>query len=119
MRYKRDLAYLETHSRLEKLYPNYTYLPLTTREADTINNKVYIQQLIRSGMLDEVLGHEPTPERSQFFLCGNPLMIGFPEWEDNTPTFPEELGVCQVLTERGFTVDHRGVEGNVHYEEYW
>ena len=119
VRYKRDLAYLETHRRLEKLYPNYTYLPLTTREADTINNKVYIQQLIGSGMLDEVLGHEPTPERSQFFLCGNPLMIGFPEWEDNTPTFPEELGVCQILTERGFTVDHRGVEGNVHYEEYW
>ena len=42
-----------------------------------------------------------------------------PEWEDDTPTFPETVGVCQILFERGFTIDHRGVEGNVHYEEYW
>ena len=119
VRYERDLAYLETHRRLEKLYPNYRYFALTTREADTINNKVYIQDMITNGMLDEVLGHEPTPEKSQFFLCGNPAMIGFPEWDGDTPTFPESVGVCQILTEKGFTVDHRGVDGNVHYEEYW
>ncbi|MDH3606188.1 MAG: hypothetical protein OER12_04250 [Acidimicrobiia bacterium] len=119
VRYERDLAYLETHRRLEKLYPNYRYFALTTREADTINNKVYIQDMITNGMLDEVLGHEPTHEKSQFFLCGNPLMIGIPEWADDKPTFPETLGVCQILHEKGFTIDHRGVDGNVHYEEYW
>ena len=119
VRYERDLAYLETHRRLEKLYPNYSYFPITTREADTINNKVYIQDVITSGMLDETLGHEPHPDKSQFFLCGNPLMIGIPEWEGDTPSFPDPLGVCQILTEKGFTVDHRGVDGNVHYEEYW
>jgi ferredoxin--NADP+ reductase len=119
VRYKRDLAYLETHRRMEKLYSNYSYFPLTTREADTINNKVYIQDMITNGMLADVLGHEPTPGQTQFFLCGNPAMIGIPEWADDTPTFPETVGVCQILYERGFTIDHRGVEGNVHYEEYW
>ncbi len=119
VRYQRDLAYLETHRRLEELYPNYSYFALTTREADTINNKVYIQDMITNGMLSEVLGHEPNPEQTQFFLCGNPLMIGFPEWDGDTPTFPEPRGVCEILTELGFTVDHKGVVGNVHYEEYW
>jgi ferredoxin--NADP+ reductase len=119
VRYQRDLAYLETHRRLEKLYPNYSYFALTTREADTINNKVYIQDMITNGMLAEVLGHEPNPQQTQFFLCGNPLMIGIPEWDGETPTFPEPRGVCEILTEMGFTVDHKGVDGNVHYEEYW
>ncbi len=119
VRYQRDLAYYETHRRLEQLYENYTYIPLTTREPETINNKVYIQDLITSGALAEALGHEPTPERSHFFMCGNPLMIGIPERDGENLTFPDTAGVCQILYERGFTIEHRGVAGNVHYEEYW
>ena len=120
VRYQRDLAYLTTHRRLEDLYPNYSYFALTTREADTINNKVYIQDMITNGMLEEVLGHLPNPEQTQFFLCGNPLMIGLPEeWSDGDPEWPEPRGVLEILTGMGFTVDRRGVEGNVHYEEYW
>ncbi len=119
VRYQRDLAYLEVQRRMENLFPNYSYFPLTTREADTINNKVYIQDMITNGMLADVLGHEPNPGQTQFFLCGNPAMIGIPEWEDDKPTFPETTGVCQILYEREFTIDHRGVDGDVHYEEYW
>ncbi len=119
VRYWEDLAYLSTHRRLEELYPNYTYLPLTTREPETINNKIYIQDLITNGMLDEALGHEPTPERTHFFLCGNPLMIGIPEREGDSLVFPESLGVCEILATRGFVIEERGIEGNVHYEEYW
>lgn len=119
VRYERDLAYLATHRRLEELYGNYRYIPLTTREADTINNKVYIQDMIQNGMLAEALGHEPDPESTHVFLCGNPAMIGIPEWNDDLPTFPEVRGVCEILHNRGFTIDHRGTPGNVHYEEYW
>jgi hypothetical protein len=46
-------------------------------------------------------------------------MIGLPEWSGHTPTFPEVEGVVEILHKRGFTIDHRGVIGNVHYEEYW
>ena len=120
VRYERDLAYLSTHRRLEEMFPNYRYIGLTTREADTIDNKVYIQDLITRGMLADALGHEPTPERSEFFLCGNPLMIGLPvEGDDGERTWPESRGVCEILTGLGFTIDRRGVEGNVHFEEYW
>src|SRR5262245_12126771 len=34
VRYRRDLAYLPTHEELMRHYPRYTYLPLTTREAE-------------------------------------------------------------------------------------
>jgi len=47
-------------------------------------------------------------------------MIGLPEeWSDGDPEWPEPRGVLEILTGMGFTVDRRGVEGNVHYEEYW
>jgi hypothetical protein len=46
-------------------------------------------------------------------------MIGIPDWEGDTPIFPEPEGVCELLHERGFTIDHLKTKGNVHYEEYW
>jgi len=49
VRYRRDLAYLPVHEELMRRYPSYTFLSLTTREADTVQNKVYIQDLITSG----------------------------------------------------------------------
>ena len=46
-------------------------------------------------------------------------MIGLPRWSDDAMVFPDTLGVCQQLHEKGFTIDHRKERGNVHYEEYW
>ena len=119
VRYKRDLAYLDIQRTLEERYENYTYLPMTTREPENEGNKIYTQEMIKSGMLEETLGHSLDPDNTHFYLCGNPAMIGLPEWDGDRPEFPEREGVAEVLTARGFTVDHRGVQGNVHYEEYW
>jgi ferredoxin/flavodoxin---NADP+ reductase len=119
VRYRRDLGYLDAHREVERRFPTYTYVPLTTREPENEGNKVYIQDLITSGALEEALGRPLDPERTHVFLCGNPAMIGLPEWEDDEPMWPEPVGAAQVLVERGFTLDRRGVDGNVHYEEYW
>ncbi len=120
VRYWRDLAYLDRHQVVQDRWPNYTYLPLTTREPENEGNKVYIQDLILSGRLEEELGKPLEPGSTHVFLCGNPAMIGLPKWgEDGSMEFPETLGVCQILSERGFTIDHLKVKGNVHYEEYW
>ena len=59
-------------------YPNYTYLPLTTRE-NPGQSKVYIQDLIQSGELEERLGQKLDPDKTHVFLCGNPKMIGLAE----------------------------------------
>lgn len=121
VRYRQDLGYTRENAIVEDRYANFSYLALTTREPENEGRKVYIQDLIVSGGLEEELGHPLDPETTHVFLCGNPSMIGIPEWDEETdePAFPDTLGVCQILHERGFTIDRRKHPGNVHYEEYW
>src|SRR5207249_1033029 len=78
VRYRKDLGYLPLQQELMSRYPNYTYVSLTTREAETVKNKVYIQDMIDSGLLEEYLGQQLDPSRTHVFLCGNPKMIGVP-----------------------------------------
>jgi ferredoxin--NADP+ reductase len=123
VRYRRDLAYLSTHEALMKKYPNYVYLPLTTRETETINQKVYIQDLLSSGEMERRLGVPLDPATTNVFLCGNPKMIGVPEKDRQSGqrVYPKPLGVIEILEQRGFKVDQPNikVKGNIHYEEYW
>jgi ferredoxin--NADP+ reductase len=119
VRYKADLAYTREHAVLVDRYPKYRYVTITTREPENEEKKVYIQDLIASGRIEEELGAPLDPAGTHVFLCGNPAMIGLPKWTDDGLVFPETLGVCQQLHERGFVIDHRKERGNVHYEEYW
>jgi len=122
VRYRRDLAYLATHDELMRRYPRYTYLGLTTREAETVQNKVYIQDLITSGQLEERLGQALDPSRTHVFLCGNPKMIGVPVKDKGSGqlVYPQPPGVIELLEKRGFKADQGSkVRGNVHFEEYW
>jgi ferredoxin--NADP+ reductase len=123
VRYRRDLAYLALHEELMRRYPGYTYLSLTTREADTVKHKVYIQDLITSGQLEERLGLPLDPAKTHVFLCGNPKMIGVPvkDRETGQRTYPEPLGVIEILEGRGFQCDQPAakLKGNIHFEEYW
>jgi ferredoxin--NADP+ reductase len=70
-------------------------------------------------MLEEELSLTLDPSRVHFFLCGNPAMIGLPEWDGDRPNYPATRGVAEILVERGFTLDHLRTAGNIHYEEYW
>ncbi len=121
VRYRDDLAYTEEHEVLTGRYPNYKYVTLTTREPENEGNKVYIQDYIENGQLEETLGAPLDPANTHVFMCGNPAMIGPPKWDEDTgePTFPGVRGVAEIMHERGFNIDHRKERGNVHYEEYW
>jgi ferredoxin/flavodoxin---NADP+ reductase len=123
VRYRKDLGYLALHTELMRRYPRYTYLPLTTREAESKDHKVYIQDLITSGQLEERLGQALDPRRTHVFLCGNPKMIGVPEKEHATGerVYPQPPGVIEILEKRGFRTDmpSQKIKGNLHYEEYW
>jgi len=123
VRYRRDLAYLPTHEELMRRHPNYTFLSLTTREADTVKHKVYIQDLITSGQLEEQLGQPLDPARTHVYLCGNPKMIGVPAKDKATGqrVYPQPLGVVEILEKRGFQADQpqAKIKGNIHFEEYW
>ncbi|MCC6420794.1 MAG: ferredoxin--NADP reductase [Gemmataceae bacterium] len=123
VRYRRDLAYVDIHQELMRRYPNYTYLSLTTREADTVGHKVYIQDLITSGQLEERLGVPLDPAQTHVYLCGNPKMIGVPSKDRETGQLvhPKPTGVVELLAQRGFQIDlpAQKVKGNIHFEEYW
>jgi ferredoxin--NADP+ reductase len=123
VRYRRDLGYLNIHDELMRQYPNYQYVALTTRETDTIHRKVYIQDLITTGQLEQMLGHALDPGRMHVYLCGNPKMIGKPEKDRATGelVYPQPVGVVELLERRGFHLDQPAVKkvGNIHVEEYW
>ena len=121
VRFRKDLAYPQEQETVQTRFPNYKYVAITTREPENESNKVYIQDLVASGRVEEELGATLDPANTHVFLCGNPAMIGLPIWDDDAGTmeFPDVVGVCQLLHERGFTIDHRKERGNVHYEEYW
>ncbi len=120
VRHRRDLGYLAEHRRLEAEYPNYHYFPLVTRDpSDGVRR--YIQDVIAEDLLAAHFGIELRPADTHVFLCGNPAMIGVPtRWSDaGVPVFEGDAGACQLLFERGFTIDRRGLRGNVHFEKYW
>lgn len=118
VRHRSDLGYLDQHRELEERFGQYRYLPLVTRDPD--QPKLYVQDVIVKGMLEEQLAAPLAPAVTDVFLCGNPAMIGLPANDPEGVTeYPVPVGVCQLLTERGFVIEGRGVPGNIHYEEYW
>ena len=123
VRYRRDLGYFDIQQQLMQRYPRYRYLGLTTREAETIDQKVYIQDLITSGQIEDLLERPLDPARTHVFLCGNPKMIGVPfkDRESGARQYPEPLGVVELLEQRGFHADQPNIKfkGNIHFEEYW
>jgi ferredoxin/flavodoxin---NADP+ reductase len=118
-----DLAYRETHQRLEKMFTNFRYVPLTTREANPTGRKVYIQDAIESGELERQARFTLAPATTHVFLCGNPKMIGVPivDRASGTQTYPQPKGAIEVLERRGFrgNLPQLKQEGNIHFEQYW
>ena len=120
-RYNQDLGYLDQHRQLEERYPNYHYIPLSTREPETINNKVYIQDFLASERIEDVIQGPLDPNTTDVYLCGNPDMIGVPEIdkESEERTYPKRQGVIEILEKRGFRMDYKKFVGNIHFENYW
>jgi ferredoxin--NADP+ reductase len=127
VRYRQDLAYLETHQKLVRRYPHYAYTALTTREPENLDRshpnyvgKQYNQEWIRSGRWEEQLGRTLDPAYGHVYLCGNPQMIGIPETDkQGVRVYPEPTGVIEILEQRGFRADEPGRPGNIHFEKYW
>ncbi len=119
VRHRRDLAYLATHEKLMRTFPNYLHIPLVTREPG--EKKRYIQDLITSGELEKRMGKPLDPTRMHVFLCGNPAMIGIPHLNRATGQheYPEPTGVVEILERRGFEIDEYHAPGNLHFEKYW
>lgn len=122
-----DLGYRDMHRELERRYPNFRYLELTTREPFNIDKKhpqyvgkQYIQDLITTGLLEQHLGRAIDPQHTHVYMCGNPAMIGIPSNDDDGKrVYPQPTGVIELLERRGFVADERGLTGGIHFEKYW
>jgi ferredoxin/flavodoxin---NADP+ reductase len=127
VRNRADLGYLSVHRELEQRYPQYRYLALTTREPENLDpgrpdfvGKQYLQDLLKSGQLEGILGGPLEPHRTHVWLCGNPDMIGLPPpARPAEPSFPAAGGMVELLTLRGFRLDRPETRGNIHFEKYW
>lgn len=127
VRYQADLAYLGTHRLLEREFPNYRYLTLTTREPINLDRthphyigKRYIQDYFSSKDLEEDAGIEFDPRTTHAFLCGSPAMIGVPlHTHDKSQRYPQPTGMVELLENRGFIVDRPHEPGNIYFEKYW
>lgn len=124
VRFRRDAAYLTQHQRLMQWFPNYRYLPLTTREPENVEpshpqyvGKQYLQRLFQNGQLAALAGTDLSPETTHVFLCGNPDMIGYvPPGAD----MPDQPGMLPLLRQAGFRDgDVPDGPGVIRFEKYW
>ncbi|SMP46261.1 ferredoxin--NADP+ reductase [Neorhodopirellula lusitana] len=124
IRYLRDSAYQREHEILMNRFPNYLYLPLTTREPENVQTdhpgfvgKQYLQSMFTSGRLAELAKVDLSPTNTHVFLCGNPDMIGYVPVGTATPENP---GMLPILRQAGFRDDvteHQA--GTIRFEKYW
>lgn len=119
-----DLAYSVEHAQLMKQFPQYRYLPFTTRDPENLDpshpryvGKQYLQDLFSSGKLAEAAGDPLSASNTHVFLCGNPAMIGYVPPGAQPPDRP---GMLPILRDAGFTdeSDSSG-PGTIRFEKYW
>ena len=100
-----DLGYFSELSFLEDSFENFTYIPTLTEADDTWNShKLWIEELLEKEILKKEGGIEINPEKTHFFLCGNPKMVE---------------NVSAWLYDRKYTKHTRKEPGALHVEEFW
>ena len=107
-RYSRDLGYREELFHMERDNPNFTYLPVITRPAENgepwHGATGHLQNFWKTNPVAQVWGARPTPEDTDFFLCGNPSMVE---------------AMVELLQAEGFKEHTKAQPGQVHFEKYW
>lgn len=107
-RHSWDLGYRSELQTLNRLFPNFDYLPVVSRPAEEavpwMGRTGYVQEQWRRGAVADLWGYRPDPARTHVFLCGNPAMVD---------------DAVEILTAEGFTEHSRKDPGQIHVERYW
>jgi ferredoxin--NADP+ reductase len=116
-RRRSEQAYRDVHERVARLFVNYRYAAVATREPGAEGER--LQDLFRSGALEALAGFRLDPACARVFLCGNPAMIGAPRLEHGRRVYPKSPGMIELLErERGFRADDPRGGINVHFERF-
>ena len=107
-RYSRDLGYREELFHMERDYANFSYLPVITRPGENgepwTGATGHLQNFWKTKPVEQVWGKRPTPQDTDFFLCGNPSMVE---------------ALVEILQTEGFTEHTKTQPGQIHFEKYW
>lgn len=100
-----DLRYQERIAQLSQTHAGkFFYQPFVSRETVPGALAGRIPDALRDGRLADATGLTPTPENSQFMLCGNPDMV---------------KDVTELLKTQGFRKNRRRTPGHITTENYW
>jgi ferredoxin--NADP+ reductase len=107
-RHSWDLGYRSELETLDRMCPNFSYLPSISRpqEEDVPWGGAagYIQDVWGRKPLRKDWGFQPGPEDADVFVCGNPEMAE---------------SMIRVLAKEGFREHAKQQPGQVHIERYW
>ena len=108
VRHSWDLGYRSELINLDRMCPNFTYIPMISRpkneNAPWGGATGYVQHHWGGTTLTDAWGFKPSPEDTHVFICGNPAMI-------------EDL--VEKLEGEGFKQHQKKAPGQIHFEKYW
>ncbi|MBF0143642.1 MAG: ferredoxin--NADP reductase [Magnetococcales bacterium] len=102
-----DLGYRSELEGLAQASPGMRYLPIVSRPEEDSSWKGRtgrLQTWVADPEIEKALGFPLSPEVTQVFLCGNPVMV------------KESVALLEA---KGFTVGSRKEPGSLHLEQYW
>ncbi len=100
-----DLGYYSELTFLANTFSNFYYLPTLTHADETWSGlRLWIEEILDKEILEEKTGIVLDPDKTHFFLCGNPKMV------ENLTAF---------LTPLNYTRHTRRTPGSLHIEEFW
>jgi len=85
------------------LLPFYFYPTILNADDSWTGFRCHIEDILESDILSKQAGIEINPEKTQFFLCGNPIMVE---------------SVTEFLKQFNYTKHTKKLPGALHVEEW-
>lgn len=102
--YPWDLGYLSELQFIQSTFSNFFYFPTLLKADNSWSGlRGYIEEHLKSGVIEKESGINFDPERTHVYLCGNPKMID---------------SVSSFLSNRNYIKHTRNAPGSLHIEEY-
>ena len=104
VRFNTDLTYQDFIHAHQKLFKQFTYLPLVTREMPEKGLRGRVTDLIQNNEIATFFKQKSLPEDAHFMICGNPDMV---------------KDLAQLLQTLGYSRHRRSEPGHISVEQYW
>ncbi len=102
--YQWDLGYYSELTFIQNVFKNFYYFPTLLKADNTWTGlRGYIEEHLLGGLLEKEAGIEIDPNKTQFFLCGNPNMVST---------------ISNILYEKNYQLHKSNAPGSLHIEKW-